>query len=59
MLSEAGRSRSRRISVALGEMQEGRAATLAIRLMPSIAPSVFALEGADSASGTAISTWLG
>ncbi len=33
--------------VALGEMQEGRAATLAVRPMPSIAPSIFELKDAD------------
>ncbi len=33
--------------VTLGEMQEGRAATLAVRPMPSIAPSVFELKDAD------------
>ncbi len=33
--------------VALGEMQEGRAATLRVRPMPSIAAGVFELKDAD------------
>jgi phage-related protein len=33
--------------VALGEMQEGRAAALTVRPMPSIAPGVFELKDAD------------
>lgn len=33
--------------VALNEMQEGRAAELPVRPMPSVAPSVFELKGSD------------
>jgi phage-related protein len=33
--------------VALGEMQEGRSAALAVRPMPSIAPGVFELKDSD------------
>lgn len=34
--------------IALNEMQEGRAATLPVRPMPSIAPGVFELKDGDA-----------